>query len=107
MSYNTWKIVRGFIYILLILLLVLFGSCSKEVQQQEAVTYWIDVYDDNWKLKETFVSIHWHRSQMTQDEFDRYQAAYDDRIRRNSRGDWVCPPEKRFSRIEIHFDNCQ
>lgn len=48
---------------LIFILIVLLFSCRKgDIQLTpdcQAVTYYIDSYDDNWKYLKTEVSIHW------------------------------------------------
>jgi hypothetical protein len=85
---------------LLFLLLLLFISCSKsDIQLSpncQAVTYYIDSYDSNWKYIQTEVSIHW--CNVCGEDLERFKSY--------EKLSQFCD-ETKFMRLVIGKDSCQ
>ncbi len=85
---------------LIFIFLVLLFSCRKGdlplTSDCQAVTYYIDSYDANWKYVKTEVSIHW--CNVCGDELARFKS-YDELSE-------ICN-ENKFMRLVIGEDTCQ
>lgn len=81
-------------YILILLILCSFYSCSKEPVQPQCYTLLSTgtLYNDNWQLIDTWVIYKVDRV-CDVEEIKRFR---DIIAKQPEKGYWLCPPEKRF-----------
>lgn len=86
--------------LLLFALIIILSSCTKEAVQPDeskAVTQWISNYDQNWRLVETHIMIHW--CSVSGQELKTYQAM-------EGRKDTSACPNNAVTWIEISKSDC-
>lgn len=81
-------------YILILLIVCSFISCTKETPQPQCYTLTSTgtLYNDNWELIDTWVIYKVERVCNSED-IERFKKIIADQP---YRGYWICPPEKRF-----------